>query len=256
MAPSSTHDGHRERLRQRYAANGLKDFAPHEALELLLTYAIPRVNVNPISHALIRRFGSLSAVLDAKMEELQQVEGVGPRAAALISMIVPLFQQYEMSRLMPKCRLEHYGQVMDYCRTLFLGARNEEFFVITLDARLNVIAAEKVGRGTPTEVVIMPRVVVREALSRNAVGVVIAHNHPSGAAFPSQEDLDVTRDIQSALDSVGIRLYDHVVISHNDVYSFQRHSLLSDAEKPVDMDETEPALAADRPQRRLPPRKR
>lgn len=256
MAPSSTHDGHRERLRQRYAANKLDDFAPHEVLELLLTYAIPRVDVNPISHALIRRFGSLSSVLEASPEELQQVEGVGARAAALISMMVPLFQQYERSKLTPKCRLDRYDQVMDYCRTLFMGAMDEEFYVITLDAKLNVIAAEKVSRGTPTQVAIAPRVVVREALRRNAVGVVIAHNHPSGAAYPSQEDLDVTRDIQAALDSVEIRLYDHVIIAQNERYSFQRHGVLLEEDTALAPDEPAQALAADRPQRRLPPRKR
>lgn len=255
MAPSSMHDGHRERLRQRYAKNGFQDFAAHEVLELLLTYAIPRVDVNPISHALIRRFGSLSAVLEAKPEELQQVEGVGPKAAGLLSMIVPLFQQYEMSRLLPKCRLDNYGQMMDYCRALFLGAVNEEFYVITVDARLNVIAAEKMSQGTPTEVSIMPRAVVREALGRNAVGVVLTHNHPSGSAYPSQEDLDVTLGIRAALDSVGIVLYDHVIIARGEGYSFQRHDILSEERTAPGTEEASP-LAADRPQRKLPPRKK
>lgn len=255
MDAASQHDGHRERLRERYQKAGLKDFAPHEVLELLLTFAIPRVDVNPISHRLIRRFGSLAAVLEASPEELQQVEGVGPRAAALLSMMVPLFQQYELSRLLPREQLNNFGQMIAYCCALFLGDSNESFYMVSLDARLNVLAAEQISRGTPTEVSVIPRTVVREALRRNAVGVVITHNHPSGACTPSQEDVDVTEEIRSALASVGIQLYDHVIVAGYDQYSFRRNGLLEQEEDGIGIAPALP-LAADRPQRSLPVRRK
>ena len=143
-----------------------------------------------------------------------------------------------------------------YCRSLFLGATAEKFYLLSLDAQLKLKSTKLLFSGTPSEVPVNSRMIVQELIRQNATGAVITHNHPSGSSRPSQEDVRITQDLYSLLQGMGIRLYDHVVISHNDVYSFQRHSLLSDAEKPVDMDETEPALAADRPQRRLPPRKR
>ncbi len=249
------HAGHRERLRRRYAKEGLNGFAPHEALELLLTYAIPRVDTNGLAHALIRRFGSLGAVLEASAAELQQVEGIGPSAATLLSMMVPLLRLYEQEKLRPRLSLNNYGDLAAYCRTLFLGANEEQFYVLCLDARLNLISASLLSQGTPSEVSVQPRQVVQELIRHSAMGAVLSHNHPSGSASPSGEDVRITREIQHILESMGMRLYDHIVISGSRDYSFHAHHLLdSMGETPAQPLREPDDLAADRPLRVLPAR--
>ena len=245
------HAGHRERLRRRFDQEGLDGFAPHEALELLLTYAIPRIDTNGLAHALIRRFGSLSAVLEASKEDLTQVEGIGPRAAALIVMMVPLLRMYEQEKLQPRLGLGNYSGLTAYCRTLFLGVGVEQFYVLCLDAKLNLLSAALLSQGTPSEVSVQPRQVVQELIRHNAMGAVLCHNHPSGSVTPSREDVRITLEIQHILESMGMRLYDHIVISGNRDYSFNAHRLLDGGAVFLPVREPD-ALAADRPQRVLP----
>ena len=246
------HAGHRERLRRRFDKEGLGGFAPHEALELLLTYAIPRVDTNGLAHALIRRFGSLGAVLDASKTDLMQVEGIGNRAATLLAMMVPMFRMYEQEKLTPRLCLGNYGDLAAYCRTLFLGAGVEQFYVLCLDAKLNLLSAVLLSQGTPSEVSVQPRMVVQELIRRNAMGAVICHNHPSGSVTPSYEDVRLTQEIQHILESMSIRLYDHIVVSGCREYSFHAHHLLdgcgAEAFSPI---QEADGLAADRPLRTL-----
>ena len=251
------HAGHRERLRLRFDQEGLSGFAPHEVLELLLTYAIPRIDTNGLAHALIRRFGSLSAVLEASKEELAQVEGIGPRAAALLTMMLPLLRMYEQEKLLPRLCLGNFGDLAAYCRTLFLGAGVEQFYVLCLDAKLNLLSAVLLSQGTPSEVSVQARMVVQELMRRNAMGAVLCHNHPSGSVTPSYEDVRITQEIQHILESVGIRLYDHIIISGRKHYSFNAHHLLDGGGDTAFLPAQEPdALAADRPLRTLPVREK
>ena len=246
------HAGHRERLRRRFDQEGLTGFAPHEALELLLTFALPRIDTNGLAHALIRRFGSLSGVLEASKAELTQVEGIGPHAAALITMMVPLLRMYEQEKLQPRLCLGNYGKLTAYCRTLFLGAGVEQFYVLCLDAKLNLLTAARLSQGTPSEVSVQPRQVVQELIRHNAMGAVICHNHPSGSVLPSREDVRLTREIQHILESMGMRLYDHIVVSGGRHYSFHAHQLLDGCGAAVFPPDGETDdLAADRPLRVL-----
>lgn len=244
------HAGHRERLRKRYAENGFAGFAEHEILELLLTFAIPRVNTNPQAHRLIDRFGSLTGVLEADQKELQAVEGIGPQAATLLSMMLPLLREYQQKKLLPRVRLGSYADLAAYCRTLYLGIGHEEFYVLSLDADLRLLAAKRIARGTPTEVNALPRQVLEELLQNRAACAVISHNHPSGSAQPSQEDVDITLAIESVLNGVGIRLYDHILIAGSQEYSFTRHHMLGYI--PSSVREEDELEAAERPQRTLP----
>ena len=250
------HTGHRERLRRRFDQEGLKGFAPHEVLELLLTYAIPRIDTNGLAHALIRRFGSLSAVLEASKADLMQVEGIGPRAAALLTMMVPMLRMYEQDKLQPRPCLGNYGDLAAYCRTLFFGVGVEQFYVLCLDAKLNLLSAVLLSQGTPSEVSVQPRIVVQELIRHNAMGAVLCHNHPSGSVTPSFEDVRITQEIQHILDSMGMRLYDHIVVSGKKDYSFNAHHLLdSGSDSPAFLPAREAdALAAERPLRTLPMR--
>ena len=244
------HAGHRERLRKRYAENGFAGFAEHEILELLLTFAIPRVNTNPQAHRLIDRFGSLTGVLEADPKDLQTVEGIGPQAATLLSMLLPLLREYQQKKLLPRVRLGSYADLAAYCRTLYLGVNHEEFYVLSLDADLRLLAAKQIARGTPTEVNALPRQVLEELLQNHAACAVISHNHPSGSAQPSQEDVNITLAIENVLNGVGIRLYDHILIADSQEYSFMRHHMM-DRSLSAEPEEELPA-AAERPQNMLP----
>ena len=209
-------------------------------LELLLTYAIPRVDTNPIAHALIRRFGSLHGVLEASSEELGQVAGVGPQAATLITMLLPVLRMYEQEKLLPRRRLQTYDQLAAYCRTLFLGVSSEQFYLLCFDAQLQLTATVLISSGTPTEVNAHPRLVMQELMRHNAVSAALTHNHPSACPKPSVEDIDLTVELQSLMHSVGIRLIDHIIIAGEQDCSILSASFQEAQEKPL-------SLAADRP---------
>lgn len=212
------HGGHRERMRARYAQNGLEGFAPHEALELLLFYAIPRRNVNPLAHRLIRHFGSLAAVLEASPVELMQVEGIGETAATLLSTVLPLARYAQQERVSDAV-ITTYKDAKTYCRHLFSGRSDEVLYVICLDAQGRVLQAAPAITGTIDEIVIYPRTIVEVALRHRAHGVVLAHNHPSGISDPSDADLVTTDILQSALAAVDIALLDHVIYADGECTS-------------------------------------
>ena len=245
----SEHAGHRNRLRLRFKKEGLNGFAPHEVLELLLTYAIPRVDTNPIAHALIHRFGSLHGVLEASPAELEQVPGVGPNASALITLMLPVLRMYEQERLQPRLKLDTYANLAAYCHTLFLGVNQERVYLLCFDAKLCLTTTVLLSSGTPTEVSINPRLVMQELMRHNAVSAVLTHNHPSFSPRPSWEDIELTLELQRLMNSVGIRLIEHIIIAGD-----QDCGILSDQD-PAN-DPAPSALAADRPQRKLPARKR
>ena len=220
------HAGHRERLRQRYCQNGLEAFAAHEVLELLLTYAIPRRDTKPIAYALMTRFGSLHAVLQASAEELMQVEGIGESAAVLLSMMMPLFRAYRQSVESDCPELKNGYQAVRYCESLFEGERYEKFYVICLDARMRRLNTVLISAGDVTEVRVYARHIMSALTQCSAMGAVIAHNHPSGTAQPSAEDVALTAGIQQIMEGVGIRLYDHVIVSPKESFSFRLGGLL------------------------------
>ena len=220
------HTGHRERLRQRYRTEGLNGFSAHEVLELLLTFAIPRINTNGLAHLLMDRFGSLRAVLEAPPEELTQVPGIGPQAAVLLSMLLPVLRRYEQEKNAPRTKLDVYADLAAYCRALYHGINVEHCYLLCLDARMNLLACVCLSKGTPSEVNIHPRMVVTEVVRHSATGVVLCQNHPAGSPDPSQADVEVTQDISAVLSALGIRLYDHVIISGDADYSFRCHHLL------------------------------
>ena len=221
------HEGHRERLRTRFRQAGLDAFAPHEVLELLLTYAIPRRDTKPIAYALLNRFGTLHAVLQAPVSELVQVEGVGETAATLIALMAPLFRAYRKSLEEDTPEIRTGGQAVRYCESLFEGERYEKFYVICLDARMRRLNTVLVSQGDVSEVHVYARHVLNALTQCNAMGAILAHNHPSGTAQPSREDIAMTGTIYGLLTGVGIRLYDHVIVSTSESFSFRRGGLLS-----------------------------
>lgn len=224
----SVHDGHRERMRDRFLKNGLNGFADHEALELLLYYAIPRGDVNPLAHALMERFGSLSGVLSAPMELLTQMEGVGERTAALLRLVPQIAQKARLSDLERELALDTRERVRDYLLELFSRERNEAVYELCLDGKGKLLACRRLGEGSASAVTLDVRTVVQNALLCSASSVILAHNHPSGVAMPSREDQAATLRARDALASIDVLLEDHIIVADNKCVSFSEAGFLSD----------------------------
>ena len=225
----SEHEGHRERLRARFLRDGnMTGFAPHEALELLLTYAIPRKDTNLIAHRLMDRFGSLHAVLEARQEELTAVADIGPGAAMLIRLLLPMFRLYENDRLAEKKTLSSYREARDFCASLYKGETQEKFYLVSLDARLRILSTRLIAEGTLDEVAVYPREVIGMLLLQNAQGALLSHNHPGQSAAPSEEDIRLTETLAGVMEKVGIRLFDHVICGADGTYSFAQHGRLNE----------------------------
>lgn len=219
------HEGHRKRLRDSYMQGGADALHDHQLLELLLTFSIPRKDTNPIAHALLAAFGSLDGVLHADVTELEKVEGVGESTALLLSIIgaLPSRMAYEKGK---PVRLTTPKEAMTYCCTLLSQQRYEVMYIISLDKNLRVLYCEKLSSGTLTETTVYPRLVVESALRHNAHSIVLAHNHPSGDLTPSRADVEATAAMLRALEPIGIRLHDHIIVSKNNAFSMARDSLM------------------------------
>lgn len=213
------HEGHRQRLRERFRMEGLEEFAPHEVLELLLFYTRARGNVNPLAHQLLETFGSLKGVLEAPAEQLMSVDGVGEETATLLAMMVPLFRRYEQCCCEETTRFNYVRDVQNYCRALLAGVRKERFYVITVSAQMKLLGRRIVAQGDLAQVAAYPRLIVETALNHNAYGVILCHNHPGGEARPSVGDVKVTRELDAVLAKLGIGLLDHIIVADGATYS-------------------------------------
>lgn len=213
------HDGHRQRLKDRFRREGLDHFDEHQVLELLLFYCIPRKDTNPIAHALIQRFGSLSQVMEAPVEELEKVPGMGAGAATFLSLITAVGRYYLVNRTSQTEILRTIEQCGEYLVPFFYGKRNETVYLLCLDAKCKVLCCREVGEGSVNSANVSIRKIVEVALNANATTVILAHNHPSGLALPSAEDVQTTRQVAMALDAVEVTLADHIVVADDDYVS-------------------------------------
>lgn len=234
------HKGHRARMKERYAScQGLEGFADHEVLELLLYYAIPQKDINKLCHDLIKRYGSLSAVFEAPLEDLVKVKGVGMNTAMLISMILPVYKRYALDKAKHKVNLSNFERSSFYAKSLFCGERYEVFYMICVDAKCRLIRTVRLNQGTIDETPIYPRLVVEHALNCKAHGVILAHNHPSGDPYPSDSDITTTQLIINALSGLDIQVLDHIIVAGEKVFGFSQAGIL----KKIRSDQM--ALAAD-----------
>ena len=223
---ASVHDGHRARRKAQFREHGLDVFTDHGALELLLFYAVPQKDVNPLAHRLIDRFGSLEGVLSAPPDELRGVEGVGEHAATLLTLILPMARRVHMDsakRGVALCDTEQLGR---YFCGLFLGVREEILYEACLDAKGKLLRCCKVADGSVDAVQINMRRIVENALRCGASAVALAHNHPSGVALPSPDDNTTTLMACDALRTVGVELIDHIIVADGDFVSLRDNGLL------------------------------
>ena len=221
----SIHTGHRKRAREEFLARGLSGLADHRVLELLLFYAIPQRNVNPLAHRLIDRFGSLSGVFHAPYEQLMQVKGVGENTAALIRLVPAVAGRYLEQVSGPGEQLTEDWQFQELLLPVFFGAHREMAYLVCMDGKNKLLACRPLAEGVTGAVEINTRKVVETALGCNAVKVVLAHNHTSGVAMFSSADVAATRELLLILQSVGIELIDHMVFAEDEMVSMRASGL-------------------------------
>jgi len=219
-------EGHRSRLRTRYRAVGDAGLADHELLELLLTYAIPRRDTKDLAKRLLARFGSMAGVLEADAESLKQVDGIGPAAATLVSLIRPLSIHLVTGKKPAHAVLKSPEAANAFFQAKLKGLVEEEVHVAFVNTKNAVTATERLQRGTVDQSVVYVRQVIERALAYKASGFILAHNHPSGDPTPSAHDQELTQAVKAAAATVGIRFLDHLIIGDAAPFSFKANGLI------------------------------
>lgn len=214
-----TDAGHRQRVRKRFLTEGLDSFEEVHALELLLFYAVPQKDTKPIARALLNRFGSLPLVLEATAQELMTVPGVGENIATFLTLIPAVGRYYQTRRSDLPVVLDSTEKCSKYLMNQFFGRRNETVFLLCLDAKCKVLCCTLVAEGDVNSASVPIRRMVEIALGANATAVILSHNHPSGVAVPSKEDVDTTERLARALGAMDIVLADHIVVADDDCVS-------------------------------------
>lgn len=218
----SIHDGHRQRLKKRFLEEGLDNFTDIQVLELLLFYCIPRQDTNPIAHKLLDHFGGLSQVLEATPAQLQKVPGIGENTATFLRLVTEVERYYLVDRSTREKVLNGTEDCARYLIPFFFGRAVETVFLLCMDAKGKVLCCKEMGEGSVNSAGISVRKIMETALGANASMVALAHNHPSGIAVPSHEDIITTRRVVAALNTVDIKLLDHLVIADGDYVSIRQ----------------------------------
>ncbi len=214
------HAGHRERLKNDIVSADIVDKVPTvKLLEMLLFYGVPQKDTAPIAHELLKTFGSLAGVFEAEIDDLVKIKGMTRNAACLIKLMRPIGREYVLSKYKPKETLTSSEDIGEYILTQYFGVNEETVSLLCLDRMGNLLAFEIVMKGSLDSVGVSPRTVVELAIKHKATAVVIAHNHPSGVAFPSRADVDATRELKRVLGGISVNLIDHIIIAKDDYIS-------------------------------------
>jgi len=218
--------GHRERLRARFREAGAEAISDYELLELVLFRAIPQRDVKPMAKELIARFGSFAEVVAAPRARLKEVKGVGEAVADELKIVHAAASRLARGQVQKRPVLSSWGSVLDYCRTAQAFSEKEQFRVLFLDKRNQLIADELQQTGTVDHTPVYPREVLKRALELSATALILVHNHPSGDPTPSRADIEMTAEIKVAAAVFGIVLHDHLIIGNGRQTSFMREGLL------------------------------
>ena len=219
--PKHRHAGHRERMKAEFLARGLEGWPDHRVLELLLFYTIPQGDVNDLAHELVERFGSLAGVLDASVEELKKVKGVGDHTAVFLRMLPAVLGRYQGARTRLSAIINSPEEAYAWLEPYFFGARNEMVYVLCLDGKRQVLGVRKVAEGSIELAEVNTRRIAEEAIGLRAAQIYVAHNHVSNLAIPSQADWLTTDTLRGALRPIGIELIDHLVFVDGDMLSLK-----------------------------------
>ena len=220
--------GHRQRLRQRFLLSEGRDMADYEMLELLLTLAIPRRDVKPLAKKLIQKFGNFANVIAAQEHALKEISGIKDNSVMVFKLVKAAAQRLSWQNLasddLPV--LLNIDSLIDYCRSTIAYSDVEELHLLYLDAKLKIISGELAQRGSITVVSASPREIVKNAINKNASGLIMVHNHPSGSPKPSENDILLTKKVEQACQLMGIKLHEHIIITRSDYFSFLENGLL------------------------------
>jgi hypothetical protein len=230
---ANEHSGHRDRLRERYLSEGLDGFQPHNVLELLLFYSVPRRDTNVLAHRLIEQFGSLVGVLNAAPEQLAQVEGIGMNAAVHLHLVADIARRYYAEAITPLPNDAQREDLMRYYGKKLVAACNglpeETLYLVCLDNNLREISIDRISTGAPNAVQLPGRKIAEAALRHHAPSILLAHNHPRGLAIPSREDIAATLSLRDALRAISVDLIDHFIIAGSDYVSMAQSGFFSSA---------------------------
>ena len=223
----SAHTGHRKRMREEFLRTGAGGMEDHRLLEMILFYAIPKGDVNPLAHRLVDEFGSLSGVFHATYDQLVKVPGVGHSTAVLLQLIPAAAARYMKQTASFEGQIVSLWQMQEMLEPYFFGQRDELAYLVCMDGKSKVLGIKKLGEGIVDTVPIAARKVMEAALACNASQVVLAHNHVSGVAYPSQADLDTTLKLERLLaEAADITLIDHLIFAGGDMVSMAESGLL------------------------------
>ncbi len=226
-SPAAPHfHGHRDRLRDRFRQSGADALADYELLELVLFRILPRRDVKPVAKSLLAHFGTLSEILAAPAARLAAFNGLGPAAALELKAIEALILRAAKGNLIQRPVISGWSALLGYVRLALAAAPREQFRVLFLDRKNQLIADEILGEGTVDQAPVYPREVLRRALELSASALILVHNHPSGDPKPSREDIEVTRQIAAAAKVHEIAIHDHLVVGREGVASFKSLGLL------------------------------
>ena len=215
FAEAPHYHGHRERLRERFRDVGPDALSDYELLEMVLFRALPRRDVKPLAKSLIGRFGSFAEVVHAPNARLREISGLGEAAITEIKLIAATASRVARGQLKQRTVLSSWATVIDYCRTAMAFADKEQFRILFLDKRNQLIADELQQVGTVDHTPVYPREVVKRALELSATAIIMVHNHPSGDPTPSQADIQMTKAIVEIAKPLGISVHDHIIVGKN-----------------------------------------
>jgi DNA repair protein RadC len=220
------HEGHRERLRERFLQNGDDALADHELLELILFYAIPRRDTKPMAKNLLQHFGSLSGVLSAQTDDLVQISGLSENSAGLLKSVHAAAMRMAQKQVMNQPVLSNWEQLLSYCHVAMAHLQTEQLRILFLDKKNKLIADEVKQEGTVDHTPAYPREIIKRALNLGASAIIMVHNHPSGDPQPSRADLQLTDTVAEVAGLMGITLHDHMIIAKSAHYSFRAEGLI------------------------------
>lgn len=217
---------HRKRRRAVYLKSGFAGWHDYEILEFLLFYAIPWKDTKPITRRLLKKFKTLDAVLNADIEELQIIKGIGPHAATLFKVVKEISNIFLERQIYNIDIVSSPSIAVEYLRLKLLKSREEKFIVLFLNNQNHVLSSEILQTGTVNKSVIYLRTIIERALKHNATGIILAHNHPSGTLEPSKEDITISNKLKDACKNIDISLLDHIIITDSGYLSLKAKSLI------------------------------
>jgi DNA repair protein RadC len=222
--------GHRQRLHDRFLRGGLRGFLDYEVVELLLSLGTPRRDCKEPAKLAMKKFKMLRRVLEASPDELQEIDGLGPRNIIGIRLVQEVSRRFLREKMMSRPVCHSSREVFDYLYHSLRDAGKEKFKTIFLDAKNRIIEEETFFEGTVDTSAVYPREILKNALKYNASAVIFVHNHPSGDPDPSESDREITKELVFAASTMQLKVLDHIIIGNNRYFSFADRGLIEDYE--------------------------